>query len=103
MASRPLPDRYHRSCVLQQTLCATGSPLRACLPDGLQYAFFFLRGPARRIGLDRPQAADLLVEDDQFGTQVLHMMELGDFALGFAEGRWTGKGLSYGLAVYFAD
>jgi hypothetical protein len=31
------------------------------------------------------------------------MMELGDFALGFAEGRWTGKGLSYGFAVYFAD
>jgi len=30
------------------------------------------------------------------------MMELGDFALGFAEGCRASKGLCYGLAVYFA-
>src|ERR1017187_4204145 len=30
-------------------------------------------------------------------------MELGDFALGFAEGCWAGKGLCHGFAADFAD
>jgi hypothetical protein len=69
----------------------------------LQYSFFFLRGPTRSVGLDWAQAADLFVEGDQFGAQGLHLVELGDFALGLAEGCGAGKGLGYRFAADFAD
>jgi hypothetical protein len=69
----------------------------------LQHSFFFLCGPTRGIGLDRAQATDLFVEGYQFGAQALHLVERGDFALGFAEGCGDGKGLGDGLAVDFAD
>jgi hypothetical protein len=71
-------------------------------PDGSQQPFFFLLRPAAALLLDGAQGADLGVEIDQFFTELLEPMKLGDLLLRLAQGLGVGKALRDGFASYSA-
>ena len=62
-------------------------------------AVFFLR---RQRFLNRPQAADLLIDLDEFSAaESLKLAKLGDFPLRFAHCSWCRQGFRHRLAVPF--
>jgi hypothetical protein len=48
--------------------------------------------------LNRPEPADLLIDGDELGTEVLKPMKLLNLPLGLAKGSWRGKTLGHGFA-----
>jgi hypothetical protein len=49
--------------------------------------------------LHRPESADLVIDGDQFGTEVLKPMELFNLPLGLAKSSRRGKALGHSLAL----
>ena len=97
--SRPLPGRVCRSCAGPRRPAAAVHLLPFRLPAGWFPPFFFLR---RQGVFDRPCAADLLVDFEQFTAQFPETVKVLDFALRLAHLGGRSESFTDRFPIYFA-